>query len=129
LTDLAAGHPAQDHPTETAPASLGVLSPESRQSNGTVCEKQARRFASSASLPDSVPGNGPVRAPLDAFPGTSGTGTGTAGSISSGGVGPATPAWLSAHHLPIPHAGMAAVHGRLLAAPAPVALDPGSSPD
>lgn len=79
--------------------------------------------AASEELPVPAPGHIPGE-PLVGTPAST-----TGGAGTSGGNGPAGPAWLSSHSFHFPAAGTAAVDGRLLTAPAPVSFDPGSSPD
>lgn len=92
-----------------------------------ACDTRMKSAANAPSLAEAGPDHAPIHEPSDALPGMPGATTG--GSSPSGGNGPAVPAWLNAHHLYIPAAGTAAIEGRLLAAPAPVSFDPGSSPD
>ncbi|MFF1883805.1 hypothetical protein ACFVVC_20280 [Pseudarthrobacter sp. NPDC058196] len=94
---------------------------------GPACDTRMKSAANAPALAEAGPDHAPIHEPSDALPGIPGATTG--GSSPSGGNGPAFPAWLNAHHLYIPAAGTAAIEGRLLAAPAPVSFDPGSSPD
>jgi hypothetical protein len=94
---------------------------------GQACDTRMKSVADAPALAEAGPDHAPIHEPSDALPGMPGATTG--GSSSSGFNGPAVPAWLNAHHFYIPAAGTAAIEGRLLAAPAPVSFDPGSSPD
>ncbi|MHC6229226.1 hypothetical protein ACX5I6_05685 [Arthrobacter sp. MMS24-T111] len=94
---------------------------------GQACDTRMKSVANVPALAEAGPDHAPIHEPSDALPGMPGATTG--GISSSGFNGPAVPAWLNAHHFHVPAAGTAAIEGRLLAAPAPVSFDPGSSPD
>lgn len=83
--------------------------------------------ATAAAASEEPPVPAPGHIPGEPLVGTPASTTGGAGT--SGGNGPAGPAWLSTYSFHVPAAGTASVEGRLLTAPAPVSFDPGSSPD
>jgi len=111
----------------TAQGPAAMRHTDSLPGTGPACDTRIRSVANGPVLSEAGPDHAPIPAPSDAVPGMPGSTTG--GSSSSLGNGPAVPGWLSAYHFHIPAAGTATIEGRLLAAPAPVSFDPGSSPD
>ena len=102
-------------------------SPSHRMPNtGFACDPRLRPVAATALAPGAGPGDAPSRTPSDPSPAVPGA---AGGSNPSGGNDPAAPAWICPHRFPAAVAGTAAAQGRLLAPPAPVSFDPGSSPD
>lgn len=95
--------------------------------SGAESRMQMVRAAVTPALSKAVPQDAPFHMPSDVPPAVPGAAIG--GSGPSGGNGPAAPGWISAHDFPPPVAGMAAIPGRSLTAPARVSFDPGSSPD
>ncbi|WP_285318836.1 hypothetical protein [Pseudarthrobacter sp. lyk4-40-TYG-27] len=111
----------------TAPGRAAMILGDALPGTGQACDTRMNSVANAPALAEAGPDHAPIHEPSDSLPGVPGATTG--GSSSSGGNGPAVPAWLNAHHFYVPAAGTAAIEGRLLAAPAPVSFDPGSSPD
>ncbi|TQJ34720.1 hypothetical protein [Arthrobacter sp. SLBN-122] len=123
----AAPRPAEAaaEPEGTVPVSARATSSEILQRNGVACDAHLRPASATAVLSAAGPGDAPVDAPQEpAIPAVT-----TGGSSPSSGHGSTMPAWLGAYHFQIPAVGTAAVQARLLAVPAPVSFDPGSSPD
>ncbi|MGX5715844.1 hypothetical protein [Arthrobacter sp. MAHUQ-56] len=106
---------------------IAAPSPSRRMlhNTGLACDPRLRP-AAAALAPGAGPGDAPFRTPSDPSPAVPGA---AGGSNSSGGNDPAAPAWICPHRFPAAGAGTAAAQGRLLAPPAPVSFDPGSSPD
>lgn len=120
--------PAAEPQQANAGPEIVAPSPSHRMPNtGFACDPRLRPAAATALAPGAGPGDAPSRTPSDPSPAVPGAAPG--GSSPSGGNGPSLPATLGAHHLHAPGTGSAAIQGRLLAAPAPVPWDPGSSPD
>lgn len=120
------------HPAETPAGTAGAMSAaahvtgfDTLHRNGAACDAEQMPASAPAVMPVAGPGNAPVDAPQEpVIPAVT-----TGGSNPSGGHGSTMPAWLGACHFQIPPAGWAAAQARLLAVPAPVSFDPGSSPD
>ena len=122
-----AAHPAETaaKPEGAVPVSAPATSFDTLHRNGAGCDAQMMPASAPAVLPAAGPGKAPVDAPQEpASPAVT-----AGGSSPSGGHGSAMPGWLGAYHFQIPPAGWAAAQARLLAVPAPVSFDPGSSPD
>ncbi|MGN7150547.1 hypothetical protein ACTHQ6_16305 [Arthrobacter sp. SAFR-179] len=122
-----AAHPAETaaEPEGTVSVSDRVTSFDSLHHNGAACDAHLRPASATAVLSAAGPGDAPVDAPQEpAIPAVT-----TGGSNPSGGHGSTMPACLGAYHFQIPPADWAAAQARLLAVPAPVSFDPGSSPD
>lgn len=110
----------------TAPASarplLEIPLPHGKfHSNGLPCDP---RMEPSAGRP-LLTGTDPHSPPADPLPGV----PGATGGSSLSGHGTAMPAWLDAHNVQIPAAGLAAVQVSLPTAPDGVSFYPGSFPD
>lgn len=120
---------AEPQPANAGPDMASVPPISHRALRGTclACDPRLKLAAGTALAPGVAPQDAPFRGTSDALPGMPGAATG--GSSPSGGNGPSLPATLGAHHFHAPWTGLAAIQGRLLAAPAPVPWDPGSSPD
>lgn len=108
-------------------ASAPPLSHRMLPSTGLACDSRLKPAAATALASGVAPQDAPLRGPSDVLPAMPGAATG--GSSPSGGHGQAMPARLGDLYFHPPGAGLAAIQGRLLAAPAPVPSDPGSSPD
>jgi hypothetical protein len=122
-----AAHPAETaaEPEGAVPVSAPATSFDTLHRNGAACDAQMMPASAPAVLPAAGPGKAPVDAPQE----PAGPAVTAGGSSPSGGHGSAMPGWLGAYHFQIPPAGWAAAQARLLAVPAPVSFDPGSSPD
>ncbi|WP_045731134.1 hypothetical protein [Pseudarthrobacter chlorophenolicus] len=120
-------------PAPAQPASTAVNAPAASPAHDfsltaagqphSLAPAAATVAAASGELPVPAPGHIPGE-PLVGTPAST-----TGGAGTSGGNGPAGPAWLSTYNFHVPADGTAAVEGLILAAPAPVSFDPGSSPD
>ncbi|WP_306898230.1 hypothetical protein [Arthrobacter sp. B1I2] len=126
LGDPAAAQPGEAAADTAGAGSARALSSKTLHGKEPACDARMDSEAALPLLSESSPEDAPVHGSSDALPATPGATTG--GSSSSSG-GSAMPAWLSPQHFVVPAAGTAAVQGSLLATPAPVSFDPGSSPD
>lgn len=120
---------AEPQQANTGPdtASAPPLSHRTRCNTGLACDSRLQPAAATALVSVAAPQDAPFGGQADVLPCVPGAATG--GSSPSGGNGQAMPARLGDHRFHAPGAGPDAVQGRLLAAPAPVPSDPGSSPD
>ena len=127
---LQMGDPAASQPGEAAETagagSARALSSKTLHGKEPACDARMDPEAALPLLSESSPEDAPVHGPSDALPATP---SATTGESSSSSGGSAMPAWLSAQHFVVPASGTAAVQDSLLATPAPVSFDPGSSPD
>lgn len=88
-------------------------------------DQQPSLYSPSVSQPP-YPDGDPLDVMPDVIPAMPGSGS---AGVNGPGAGPATPAWLAAHHFEIPPAAALPILGALLSSPSPVSFDPGSSPD